>query len=82
MESYPSGWNVENRQLTKTFEKKSFVDAVVFVNRIAKAAEEMNHHPDVEIFAYKKVKVKLFTHITDSITKKDVELAERIDKLA
>lgn len=79
---YPEGWVEENNFLTKTFEKKDFIDVVEFLNRIVPLAEEVNHHPDVEIFSYKKIKIKLSTHDVGNITEKDIELAKRIDAIA
>lgn len=77
----PENWIIENDQLTRTFTLKNFVDAVDFVNRIVPIAEEADHHPDVEIFSYKKVKVKLISHDVGEITDKDVSMAEKISKL-
>ncbi|MGM0376347.1 MAG: 4a-hydroxytetrahydrobiopterin dehydratase [Bacteroidota bacterium] len=76
----PENWTIENGQLTRTFIRKNFVDAVDFVNKITPMAEEADHHPDVEIFAYKKVKVKLMSHDVGEITERDIKLAEKINK--
>jgi 4a-hydroxytetrahydrobiopterin dehydratase len=74
-------WKIEDGLLTKEFEFKNFVEAIGFVNKIMPLAEEMNHHPDVLIHSYKKVKVMLYTHSEKSITEKDHSLAEKIDKI-
>jgi 4a-hydroxytetrahydrobiopterin dehydratase len=52
---------------------------VLFFNLIAFLAEKLNHHPDLEV-SYKKIIVKLFTHSNNSITDKDIELANLIEK--
>jgi 4a-hydroxytetrahydrobiopterin dehydratase len=44
-------------------------------------AEEADHHPDIEIFSYKKVKIKLISHDVGEITDKDVKMAENISNL-
>lgn len=67
--------------LYKTFIFKGFVEAVDFVNKIVPLAEKVNHHPDIKIFAYKKVKVTLTTHEKKIVTNKDVKLSKEIDKL-
>ncbi len=77
----PENWIIENNQLTRTFELNNFVKAVDFVKSIVAIAEEADHHPDIEIFSYKKVKIKLMSHDVGEITEKDVDLAEKISKL-
>lgn len=72
-------WKTENKKLEKEFELENFKDAVSFVNRILPLAEASDHHPDVLIHSYKKVKVMLFTHSEGKITDKDYALAQQID---
>lgn len=77
---YPTQWTEENQQLTRTFACKDFVDAVALVNLVAPIAEEMNHHPDIEIFGYSHVTITLTTHDAENtITEKDIKLADRIN---
>ena len=72
-------WKTENKKLEKEFELENFKDAVSFVNQIMPLAEASDHHPDVLIHSYKKVKVMLFTHSEGKITDKDYALAQQID---
>jgi 4a-hydroxytetrahydrobiopterin dehydratase len=74
-------WEIENNLLAKEFEFNNFLEAIDFVNKISKIAEELNHHPDILIHSYKKVKVMLFTHSENSITEKDYSFARIIDGL-
>lgn len=74
-------WKTENNTLDKEFVFKNFKEAIDFVNRILPLAEAADHHPDILIHSYKKVKVMLFTHSEGKITEKDYALAEKIDKL-
>lgn len=77
-----NNWINEEGMLVKTFTFDNFVKAVDFVNKIVPLAEKVNHHPDIEIFSYKNVKVKLTTHDEgNKVTKKDIKLAEEIDKV-
>jgi len=77
----PTNWTIENEKLTRTFVCKNFVDAVDFVKSIVPLAEKADHHPDIEVFAYKKVKVKLMSHDVGEITDRDLSLAKEINKL-
>ncbi len=74
-------WKTENNYLEKEFVLSNFKEAVDFVNKIMPLAEEADHHPDIFIHSYKKVKVMLFTHSEGKITDKDYSLAEQIDAI-
>lgn len=75
-------WRRDGNTITRTFTFKGFKSAMSFVNRIAEAANETNHHPDIHIEKYRTVRVVLTTHVTSSISDADVDLARRIDELA
>jgi 4a-hydroxytetrahydrobiopterin dehydratase len=72
------GWTRRGNALTRTFEFPAFPAAIAFVDRIAVAAEGMDHHPDIDI-RYTKVTCSLSTHSAGGITAKDFKLAEAID---
>lgn len=74
-------WKSDSKYLEKEFVLNNFKDAVKFVNQIAQAAEDAEHHPDVLIHSYKKVKVMLFTHSEGKVTEKDHLLAKEIDTI-
>jgi 4a-hydroxytetrahydrobiopterin dehydratase len=76
-----AGWRHEDGALKKTFEFEDFAASVDFVVRITPPAEEMNHHPDIEI-SWNKVTLSLSTHSEGGITANDFELASRVDPLA
>jgi len=74
-------WNEEDTTLTKKIEFDNFTLAMVFVNKVADLAEEIQHHPKIEI-NYRTVTLKLFSHDAgDTVTERDRELARRIDTL-
>lgn len=75
-----SMWQENNNQLVKTFIFKDFKSALEFVNKVGQLAEEVGHHPDIEL-SWGKVVVRLTTHDEGGITDKDHKLAERIDEL-
>lgn len=72
------GWERDGASLRKQFELDDFKGSVDFVNRLTPAAEEMNHHPDLEI-SWNKVTVSLSTHSQGGVTENDFELAQKID---
>ena len=74
-------WKRAGSAIHRTFECGDFVGSVKFVERIVGPAEEMGHHPDLEI-AWDKVLVKLSTHSEGGLTAADFELAAKIDALS
>ncbi|HTC71695.1 MAG TPA: 4a-hydroxytetrahydrobiopterin dehydratase [Solirubrobacteraceae bacterium] len=60
----------------------NFADAMAFVNSVAQAAEIANHHPDILLHGWNKVRLTLSTHSQGGLTDVDFELAARIDALA
>lgn len=80
-EAYPEGWNEVRGALQRGFRFKDFREAIAFVNRLAEAAEQADHHPDIMI-SWNAVTVRWWTHTKRAITQKDVEMAQRTDALA
>ncbi len=74
------GWSLEGKQIWKRFECKNFLGAVEFVNRLAKEAEDINHHPDILISNWNRVTIHLTTHSQGELTEIDFLLATKIDK--
>ena len=67
--------------ITRTFKFKTFSEAFGFMARAALAAEAMNHHPEWTN-SYNKVEVTLSSHDAKGLTRRDVELAQRLDQMA
>jgi 4a-hydroxytetrahydrobiopterin dehydratase len=76
------GWRRKGNAITKQFVLNSFTGAARFISKIAPIANAMDHHPDVELYKYKRVKIFLTTHDAGGITRNDFDLAAKIDKLA
>jgi 4a-hydroxytetrahydrobiopterin dehydratase len=79
--SYPEGWNEVRGALQRGYRFKDFVEAIAFVNRLAEAAEEADHHPDIAV-SWNAVTVRWWTHTKRAITERDVAMARRTDELA
>jgi len=80
-----SGWELiggsDGGEIRKDFQFDTFPVAIAFVNLLADAAEEANHHPDIDI-RYNRVLVALSTHSEGGVTDKDLALAGRAEDLA
>ena len=77
-----SEWREEDAALVRDFEFANFADALAFVNRVADEAEAANHHPDILIHGWNKVRLTLSTHSEGKVTDADHRLAGVIDGLA
>ena len=74
-------WRQQDESLIRDYEFKDFVAAIAFVNQVAEAAEEANHHPDILVHGWNKVRLTLTTHSEGKLTDNDRAMAERIDGL-
>jgi 4a-hydroxytetrahydrobiopterin dehydratase len=74
------GWEQHGPAITKTWKFKTYLAGIDFVTEIAKAAEALDHHPDLQV-GWRKVQATLCTHVANGLTEYDIELARQIDKL-
>ena len=70
-------WTRAGDSIRRTFHFESFPAAIAFVNRVADAAEGLDHHPDIDI-RYQDVTLTLSTHSEGGITEKDLDLARLV----
>jgi len=75
-------WSFEDNQIHSDFQFKDFKKALNFVNKVGDEAEKMNHHPDIFLHSWNKVKITVSTHSEGGVTEKDFKLAAIIDKLS
>jgi 4a-hydroxytetrahydrobiopterin dehydratase len=73
-------WSGDGDGIRRTVELPTFRDAVQAIVRIADVAEEMDHHPDVDL-RWRTLHVTLVSHSAGGVTDLDVQLARRIDAL-
>ena len=76
-----SVWREEDESLIRDYEFKDFAAAMAFVNQVADAAEEANHHPDILVHGWNKVRLTLTTHSEGKLTDNDHAMAGRIDAI-
>jgi 4a-hydroxytetrahydrobiopterin dehydratase len=74
-------WDRHDDELVKTRRGKDFADALAYVNAVGALAEDMNHHPDIDI-RWNTVTLRLTTHSAGGLTHLDLDLARRIDAIA
>jgi len=75
------GWEFRENSITKEFQLKDFKGALAFVNAVGDEAEKMDHHPDLLIHSWNKVKITISTHSAGGVTQMDFNLAKKIDDL-
>ena len=74
------GWEREGDALVRTAELASFPAAIALVDRVAEVAEEMDHHPDIDI-RWRTLTFRCVTHSAGGVTTRDIALANRIDRI-
>jgi 4a-hydroxytetrahydrobiopterin dehydratase len=72
-------WSKRAKAIHRTFKFEGFLSSLAFVNRIAKRAQKMNHHPDIDV-RFNKVTLALTTHDEGGLTENDFTLARQCDE--
>ena len=76
-----SPWRRESDEIVREWQLGDFAEAMAFVNRVADVAEESNHHPDILVYGWNKVRLSLTNHSAGGLTEADFEMAGKIDQL-
>ncbi|HZD93327.1 MAG TPA: 4a-hydroxytetrahydrobiopterin dehydratase [Candidatus Sulfotelmatobacter sp.] len=74
------GWQRNGMAIQRIFRFPDFKTAMQFVNKVADAAEQANHHPDIDI-RYNTVTMALVSHDSGGVTQRDVSMAGVINKI-
>ena len=77
-----SEWGREGDEIVREWHFADFGEAMAFVNRVAETAEEANHHPDILVHGWNKVRLSLTNHAAGGLTEADFAMAAKIDDLA
>jgi 4a-hydroxytetrahydrobiopterin dehydratase len=77
-----SQWAREGDSIVREFELKDFASAMAFVNAVAELAEGANHHPDILLHGWSKVRLTLSTHAAGGLTQNDFDLSRGVDGLS
>jgi 4a-hydroxytetrahydrobiopterin dehydratase len=74
-------WHAERETIVRELKLADFAAAIAFVDRVAALAEAANHHPDILVHGWNKVRLTLSTHSEGGLTDADFRLASQIDGL-
>jgi 4a-hydroxytetrahydrobiopterin dehydratase len=77
-----SAWERDGDEIAREWKFDDFAAAMAFVNRVGEASEEANHHPDILLHGWNKVRLSLMTHSEGGLTEHDFAMAARFDELA
>ncbi len=81
LSNFPEWGLHEGKTIRREYQFADFAEAMKFVNRVAEIAEDMNHHPDIDI-RWNKVTLSISTHSIGGLTENDFELAQKTDATA
>jgi 4a-hydroxytetrahydrobiopterin dehydratase len=76
-----SEWRREDDEIVRDWQFGDFSEAMSFANRVAEAAEEANHHPDILVHGWNKVRLSLTNHSAGGLTEPDFQMARTFDGL-
>jgi 4a-hydroxytetrahydrobiopterin dehydratase len=76
-----SQWQRDGDEIVREWRFEDFGAAMAFVNGVAEAAESANHHPDILVHGWNKVRLSLTNHSAGGLTDADFEMAALIDGL-
>tara|TARA_Y100000996_G_scaffold272081_1_gene214204 strand:- start:919 stop:1191 length:273 start_codon:yes stop_codon:yes gene_type:complete len=71
-------WQYKNQKIVKTFNFKTYMDGVDFVNKVAEISERKNHHPEI-LLEWCKVTLEVASHDMGGVTTKCVNLAMEVE---
>lgn len=80
---FPSGWELDGsgKHVETRLKTKDFMAAVRLIDQIAEVAEELNHHPDVHLTDYNRLRIVTSSHDVGRLTERDVKLAGQLESL-
>jgi 4a-hydroxytetrahydrobiopterin dehydratase len=76
-----SDWRREGDEIVRDWKFGDFSEAMGFVNRVAEAAEDANHHPDILLHGWNQVRLSLTNHSAGGLTDADFQMARTFDGL-
>lgn len=79
----PAGWTIDNeaQRMSIAVETKDFLDALDLFEEIGEVAEEIEHHPDLHLESWNKVRIVTYSHDVGKLTTRDETLATRVTQI-
>jgi 4a-hydroxytetrahydrobiopterin dehydratase len=77
-----SGWRRDGNAITREWELRDFAAAMEMAGRVGDLAEKANHHPDILVHGWNRLRLILSTHSAGGITEADLALAKKIEDLS
>jgi 4a-hydroxytetrahydrobiopterin dehydratase len=77
----PSSGSGQGKKIEKEYKFKNFKEALQFVNKVGELAESEGHHPDINLYNFKNVKIILWTHAIGGLSENDFILASKIETI-
>ena len=76
----PEGWTIEpdGKRMSIRVKTEDFLDALDLFEEVGEVAEELDHHPDLHLEEYNKVKITTWSHDAGGLTERDERLAKRL----
>jgi 4a-hydroxytetrahydrobiopterin dehydratase len=77
------GWNLDDKaqRIHRAWTLRDFQSGIDFFNRVARIAEQEQHHPDLHLTGYRNVKIELWTHAIGGLSINDFILAAKINEV-
>ena len=73
-------WRQDGDVIMRSVQAPTFMDGIRLVQQVAEVAEDLDHHPDIDI-RWRTVTFRLTTHSAGGLTARDLRLATDIDRL-
>jgi 4a-hydroxytetrahydrobiopterin dehydratase len=77
------GWTIDEsgKVISREYITKNFMTAVNFIQKVAEIAESEDHHPDIHLTGYRKLRIDLSTHAVGGLSENDFIVAAKINEL-
>ena len=74
-------WHIEHGRLLRNVRARNFREALDLVNAIGEVAETENHHPDLTLHRWNRVRIELYTHSVEGLSRNDFVLAAKLEQI-
>lgn len=83
MPTFPAGWTVDDarQRVSIDLETEDFLSALKLFGEIGAIAEELEHHPDLHLEQWNKVRIVSYSHDVGKLTSRDERLVAAVDAL-